>query len=219
MSQRLLAGACAGMSATLATHPLDVVRLRLSLPHAGYTGKPTAPALPASPAICCHQLTEMLPRATINNLHTHFCLAEQCSACCLHCPSLTPRYKVTYRDVATGAASSRACREPRNEQLRFAGIGNAFLTIMRLEGAGALFKGLGPALIGIAPYAALNFASYDLLKRSIFGPDARWGLSNLHSNRQCYLQSCHHLCPFSKNPLVTPSAESCATCWHSLMRC
>ena len=39
MSQRLLAGACAGMSATLVTHPLDVVRLRLSLPHAGYTGK------------------------------------------------------------------------------------------------------------------------------------------------------------------------------------
>lgn len=39
VSQRLLAGACAGMSATLVTHPLDVVRLRLSLPHAGYTGK------------------------------------------------------------------------------------------------------------------------------------------------------------------------------------
>ena len=47
VSQRLLAGACAGMSATLVTHPLDVVRLRLSLPHAGYTGKLAAcPLLP-----------------------------------------------------------------------------------------------------------------------------------------------------------------------------
>ncbi len=47
------------------------------------------------------------------------------------------------------------------------------MTIVRVEGAGALFKGLRPALIGMAPYAALNFASYDLLKRSIFGADAR----------------------------------------------
>ena len=47
------------------------------------------------------------------------------------------------------------------------------MTIVRVEGAGALFKGLRPALIGMAPYAALNFASYDLLKRNIFGADAR----------------------------------------------
>lgn len=38
VAQRLCAGAFAGMSATLATHPLDVVRLRLSLPQTGYTG-------------------------------------------------------------------------------------------------------------------------------------------------------------------------------------
>ena len=38
VSQRLLAGACAGVSATFITHPLDVIRLRLSLPQTGYTG-------------------------------------------------------------------------------------------------------------------------------------------------------------------------------------
>ena len=35
---RLVAGAMAGMSATVLTHPLDVLRLRLALPKAQYTG-------------------------------------------------------------------------------------------------------------------------------------------------------------------------------------
>lgn len=50
---------------------------------------------------------------------------------------------------------------------------DALVTIIRTEGARALFKGLSPALIGTAPYAALNFASYDLLKKWIFGTDVK----------------------------------------------
>lgn len=83
--RRLAAGACAGMTATALTHPLDTLRLRLALPNSGYTG-----------------------------------------------------------------------------------LSNAFVTIIRSEGVGALYKGLAPTLVGIAPYAALNFASYDLLKRRLY---------------------------------------------------
>mmetsp|Transcript_24008 Transcript_24008/g.66718 ORF Transcript_24008/g.66718 Transcript_24008/m.66718 type:complete len:302 (+) Transcript_24008:196-1101(+) len=79
--RRLLSGACAGMTATALTHPLDTVRLRLALPGCPYNG--------------------MID----------------------------------------------ACR-----------------TMVRTEGVGSLYKGLSPTLVGIAPYAALNFASYDLLK-------------------------------------------------------
>ena len=39
MPRRLAAGAGAGMTATLLTHPLDVVRLRLALPNSPYRGK------------------------------------------------------------------------------------------------------------------------------------------------------------------------------------
>lgn len=48
------------------------------------------------------------------------------------------------------------------------GMADGFATVIRLEGLAALYKGLLPTLVGIAPYAALNFASYDLLKRYVY---------------------------------------------------
>lgn len=81
VARRLLSGACAGMTATALTHPLDTVRLRLALPGHEYNG-----------------------------------------------------------------------------------MAHAIKQMVRHEGVGSLYKGLAPTLVGIAPYAALNFASYDLLK-------------------------------------------------------
>ena len=79
--QRLTAGACAGMTATAMTHPLDTLRLRLAMPKHGY-----------------------------------------------------------------------------------AGLTDALRQVVRHEGVSALYKGLAPTLVGIAPFAALNFAAYDLAK-------------------------------------------------------
>jgi solute carrier family 25 phosphate transporter 23/24/25/41 len=45
---------------------------------------------------------------------------------------------------------------------------HAFTTMYRTEGVGSLFKGLGPTLAGVAPYAALNFACYDLVKKQYY---------------------------------------------------
>ena len=42
---RLAAGACAGMTATALTHPLDTVRLRLALPNHAYKGVLSYPSL------------------------------------------------------------------------------------------------------------------------------------------------------------------------------
>lgn len=36
------------------------------------------------------------------------------------------------------------------------------------EGVLSLYKGLIPTLIGIAPYAATNFASYDMIKTAAY---------------------------------------------------
>lgn len=39
--------------------------------------------------------------------------------------------------------------------------------MIRDEGMGAFYKGLIPSCIGIAPYASINFASFDLLKKAL----------------------------------------------------
>lgn len=80
---RLAAGACAGMTSTFVTYPLDVLRLRLAV----------------EPG---HQ---------------------------------------TMSEVA--------------------------LNILREEGVASFYKGLGPSLLGIAPYIAVNFCVFDLVKKSL----------------------------------------------------
>ncbi|KAI5081758.1 hypothetical protein GOP47_0001501 [Adiantum capillus-veneris] len=81
--QRLAAGACAGMTSTLVTYPLDVFRLRLAVD-------------PASKSMI---------------------------------------------QVATN--------------------------MVREEGFLSFYSGLGPSLLGIAPYIALNFCAFDLIKNSL----------------------------------------------------
>lgn len=43
-------------------------------------------------------------------------------------------------------------------------------SIVHSEGIFGPYKGLRPALLSIAPYAALNFAAYDLLKAWAYNP-------------------------------------------------
>ncbi|KAK9832837.1 hypothetical protein WJX81_005482 [Elliptochloris bilobata] len=51
--------------------------------------------------------------------------------------------------------------------------------IVRTEGLLALYKGLTPALAGIAPYAAINFATYDGLKAWAYGAGPQSAAGNL----------------------------------------
>ncbi|CAL9777945.1 unnamed protein product [Musa acuminata subsp. burmannicoides] len=80
---RLAAGACAGMTSTLVTYPLDVLRLRLAV--------------------------------------------------------------------------EPGCRT----------MSQVALNMLRDEGLASFYSGLGPSLIGIAPYIAVNFCVFDLVKKSL----------------------------------------------------
>ncbi|KAI0515869.1 hypothetical protein KFK09_008537 [Dendrobium nobile] len=43
---------------------------------------------------------------------------------------------------------------------------HAFLKIIREEGPAELYRGLTPSLIGVVPYAATNYFTYDMLKKA-----------------------------------------------------
>ncbi|RDY07637.1 Adenine nucleotide transporter BT1, chloroplastic/mitochondrial, partial [Mucuna pruriens] len=46
------------------------------------------------------------------------------------------------------------------------GLLDAFLKIIREEGPTELYRGLGPSVIGVIPYAATNYFAYDTLKKA-----------------------------------------------------
>jgi len=49
-------------------------------------------------------------------------------------------------------------------QIKYKGIAHAWKMIVREEGFFALFKGLVPTVMGVAPYVGLNFMTYETLK-------------------------------------------------------
>lgn len=62
---------------------------------------------------------------------------------------------------------TRLAVQGEGSERRYKNIRHAFITIIKEEGgllSGCLFRGLGPSLIGIAPYIGLNFAVYETLK-------------------------------------------------------
>lgn len=62
----------------------------------------------------------------------------------------------------------------------YRGMRHAFGSMYTTEGLVSFFKGLGPTLAGVAPYAALNFAAYDLLKAWFYVPGSvQSGTANL----------------------------------------
>lgn len=46
------------------------------------------------------------------------------------------------------------------------GLFDAFLKIVKEEGPAELYRGLGPSLIGVIPYAATNYFAYDTLRKA-----------------------------------------------------
>jgi len=53
----------------------------------------------------------------------------------------------------------------QNDYVRYSGIADAFRKIVSSEGFFALYRGMMPTLMGIAPYVGINFTTYETLKQ------------------------------------------------------
>ena len=93
---------------------------------------------------------------------------------------------------------------------QYNGIQHAFVTITKKEGIMALYRGINPTLLGIAPYVGLNFMVFETLKKKaprneegrpdiiyLFGCGATAGACGQTAaypfdllRRRCQLQSC-----------------------------
>ncbi|TMW61114.1 hypothetical protein Poli38472_013577 [Pythium oligandrum] len=53
------------------------------------------------------------------------------------------------------------------QNIRYKGIVNTLVVTVKEEGFRALFRGMGPTLLGSIPYEGIKFGSYDILKRML----------------------------------------------------
>jgi len=73
---------------------------------------------------------------------------------CTH-PLDVVRARLTVQDMSSG------------QEIKYKGISHAVKTMVREEGFRSLFKGLGPTLVSIAPFLAIQQCVYDVLKNVI----------------------------------------------------
>jgi solute carrier family 25 phosphate transporter 23/24/25/41 len=184
-SRMFLAGGAAGATARTATAPLDRIKLLFqvqAVPSAGTSATAYTGVGQAAAKILREEGFAAFWKGNGTNIIRIFPYsAAQLSANDNYKRALAGaggELSVPQRLLAGAAAgmTATALTHPLDTvRLRLAlpnsgytGLGHALAQMVRLEGAVSLYKGLVPTLVGIAPYAALNFASYDLLKRRLY---------------------------------------------------
>lgn len=171
---RLAAGACAGMTGTALTHPLDTVRLRLALPNSGYSGMTNA-------------FVSIYQKEGVMALYKG--LFPTLAGIAPYAASNFATYDVMknmyYRDGreqskmanlvlggAAGTVAATVCypldtvrRRMQMKGVTYNGMGDALVTIARTEGIGGFFKGWAANTIKVVPQNSIRFVSYEILKQ------------------------------------------------------
>ncbi|KAF8332063.1 mitochondrial carrier domain-containing protein [Cantharellus anzutake] len=146
---RLLSGALAGITSVSATYPLDLVRARLSIASATMHGT-NASSNATAAAVASPSVRQAAPlSSTISS-------------------SSKPSTLAAAMSTVAASSSARARGVPE-----VPGMWAMTLKVMREEGGvKALYRGIVPTAVGVAPYVGINFAAYESL-RGILTPPGR----------------------------------------------
>lgn len=134
----LLAGSAAGATAVLATYPLDLIRTRLAWASPGLSS-----STPSSAGGAAASSSSSVPGASSGTAAA---------------PHPTGKGSASAASIRSSSSHGHGAR-PAELSIR-----GAFIATAKSEGMVGLFKGLGPTLLGILPYAGLKFYVYQSLK-------------------------------------------------------
>lgn len=176
----LIAGACAGVSSTLCTYPLELVKTRLTIQRGVYKGivdafvkilREEGPAelyrglAPSVIGVIPYAATNYFAYDTLRKAYKKIFKQEKIgnietlmigSAAGAISSTATFPLEVARKHMQAGAVSGRQV---------YKNMLHAFACILEQEGVQGLYRGLGPSCTKLVPAAGISFMCYELCKR------------------------------------------------------
>ncbi|KAG6585462.1 Adenine nucleotide transporter BT1, chloroplastic/mitochondrial [Cucurbita argyrosperma subsp. argyrosperma] len=186
ISASFLAGACAGVSSTICTYPLELLKTRLTIQRDVYDGlfnaflkilREEGPAelyrglAPSLIGVIPYSATNYFAYDTLRKAYRKVFKQERIgnietlligSAAGAFSSSVTFPLEVARKHMQVGALSGRQV---------YKNVIHALVSIFEQEGIPGLYKGLGPSCMKLVPAAGISFMCYEACKRILIEND------------------------------------------------
>ncbi|KAI5403697.1 Adenine nucleotide transporter bt1 [Lathyrus oleraceus] len=184
----LIAGACAGVSSTICTYPLELLKTRLTIQRGVYNGlldafvkiiKEEGPAelyrglTPSLIGVIPYSATNYFAYDTLRKAYQKIFKQEKIgnietlligSAAGAISSTATFPLEVARKQMQVGALSGRQV---------YRDVLHALVSILEKEGIQGLYRGLGPSCMKLVPAAGISFMCYEACKKILIDNDEK----------------------------------------------